>query len=72
MKLTYGMLLEQLKTLNDAQLKCDVAIFEINATATGNAKSTSIAFDFDIVGEESPDEVSPTDLVTGYPYLVKE
>lgn len=72
MKLTYGMLLEQLKTLNAAQLKCEVAIFEINATPTGTASATSIAFDFDIVGEESPDEACPTDLVTGYPYLVKE
>jgi hypothetical protein len=65
-RLTYGMLLEQLKTLNAEQLKREVAVFDLYSG------EVNIAFDFDVVGEEEEQDVRPDTLDQGYPYLVKE
>jgi hypothetical protein len=66
MKLTYGMLLEQLATLNEEQLAMDVTIYD------ANTDEVTRVYDFDIVGEEDEQQCRPESdvLDADHPYLV--
>ncbi len=65
MKLTYGMLLERLKTLNEEQLAMDVVVF------TQYNGEVHQLIDFDVRGEEEPAALVPDPVLEiGHPYLI--
>lgn len=63
-KLTYGMLLEQLKTLTPEQLALDVVTFK------SCNEEVSQMVNFDIVGEDLAHSRPVGVLDEGYPYLI--